>query len=183
MKQTLLNKYMKGESSASEERKLLDLLLETPQNQLSQDQRAVLELLSYAEQEDEEDIFAVDYFTEYDAKIQSDQSQAKMVDAEIVTMSKDVELKPKIQWIRYISIAASIIIICTFAFTLQLFDENKQKETASENANLVLTDEDVNSYLAEVAGAGYYTDRHSIDAANIVNDIKQREAYLHSQIK
>lgn len=70
MKQTLLNKYMKGESSAIEERKLLDLLLDTPQNQLSQDERAVLELLSYSEQEeDEEDIFAVDYTEEYDKAV------------------------------------------------------------------------------------------------------------------
>lgn len=67
MKQTLLNKYMKGESSASEERKLLDLLLETPQEQLTQDERTILKLLSYSEQEeDEEDIFAVDYSEEYD---------------------------------------------------------------------------------------------------------------------
>lgn len=67
MKQTLLNKYMKGESSASEERKLLDLLLETPQEQLTQDERTILKLLSYSEQEeDEEDIFAVDYTEEYD---------------------------------------------------------------------------------------------------------------------
>ncbi|MCQ2259438.1 MAG: hypothetical protein MJZ41_15845 [Bacteroidaceae bacterium] len=67
MKQTLLNKYMKGESSTIEERKLLDLLLETPQDQLSQDERTILELLSYSEQEeDEEDIFAVDYTDEYD---------------------------------------------------------------------------------------------------------------------
>lgn len=174
---------MKGESSASEERKLLDLLLETPQNRLSQDQRAVLELLSYAEQEDEEDIFAVDYSAEYDAKIQSDQSQTKFADAEIESMAKDVELKPKIQWIRYISVAASIIIIFTFAFSVSMFDDNQQKELANEKESLVLTDEDVNSYLAEVAGASYHTDRHSIDAANIVNDIKQREAYLHSQIK
>lgn len=58
---------MKGESSASEERKLLDLLLETPQDQLSQDERTILELLSYSEQEeDEEDFFAVDYTDEYD---------------------------------------------------------------------------------------------------------------------
>lgn len=68
MKQTLLNKYMKGESTASEERKLLDLLLETPQEQLAQDERTILELLSYSEQEedDAEDIFAVDYTDEYD---------------------------------------------------------------------------------------------------------------------
>lgn len=67
MKQTLLNKYMKGESTASEERKLLDLLLETPQEQLAQDERTILKLLSYSEQEeDEEDIFAVDYTEEYD---------------------------------------------------------------------------------------------------------------------
>lgn len=58
---------MKGESSTIEERKLLDLLLETPQDQLSQDERVILELQSYAEQEeDEEDIFTVDYTDEYD---------------------------------------------------------------------------------------------------------------------
>lgn len=59
---------MKGESTASEERKLLDLLLETPQEQLAQDERTILELLSYSEQEedDAEDIFAVDYTDEYD---------------------------------------------------------------------------------------------------------------------
>lgn len=59
---------MKGESSASEERKLLDLLLEIPQNQLTQDERTILELQSYSEQEedDAEDIFAVDYTDEYD---------------------------------------------------------------------------------------------------------------------
>lgn len=59
---------MKGESSASEERKLLDLLLETPQEQLALDERTILELLSYSEQEkdDAEDIFAVDYTDEYD---------------------------------------------------------------------------------------------------------------------
>lgn len=58
---------MRGESSTIEERKLLDLLLETPQDQLSQDERTILELLSYSEQEeDEEDIFAVDYTDEYD---------------------------------------------------------------------------------------------------------------------
>ena len=59
---------MKGESSTIEECKLLDLLLETPQNQLSQDERTILELLTYSEQEEEEeeDIFAVDYSDEYD---------------------------------------------------------------------------------------------------------------------
>lgn len=59
---------MKGESTASEERKLLGLLLETPQEQLAQDERTILELLSYSEQEedDAEDIFAVDYTDEYD---------------------------------------------------------------------------------------------------------------------
>lgn len=58
---------MKGESSTSEERKLLSLLLETPQDQLSQDERTILELLSYSEhEEDEEDIFDVDYTDEYD---------------------------------------------------------------------------------------------------------------------
>ena len=67
MKQTLIDKYLKGESSTSEERKLLDLLLAVPQDQLSQDELSILQLLAYSEQEeDEEDIFSVDHSAEYD---------------------------------------------------------------------------------------------------------------------
>ena len=67
MRHTLLNKYMAGETTVSEERELMRLLLGAPPSQLSEEERAVLDLLSYAEAEaDEEDIFAIDLSEEYD---------------------------------------------------------------------------------------------------------------------
>ena len=67
MKHTLLNKYMAGETTVSEERELMRLLLGAPPSQLSEEERAVLDLLSYAEAEaDEEDIFAIDLSEEYE---------------------------------------------------------------------------------------------------------------------
>lgn len=66
MRHTLLNKYLAGETTAIEEQELRRLLLSMSQSQLTEDERAVLDLLSYAgEETDEEDIFAVDYTEEY----------------------------------------------------------------------------------------------------------------------
>lgn len=70
MKQTLINKYLAGETNISEERELKQLLLNTPDTQLSKAERSILELLSYSESEEvEEDIFAVDYTEEYDKHV------------------------------------------------------------------------------------------------------------------
>lgn len=67
MKQTLINRYLAGETNISEERELKQLLLDTPDTQRSKAERSILELLSYSESEEmEEDIFAVDYTEEYD---------------------------------------------------------------------------------------------------------------------
>ena len=58
---------MAGETTANEERELKRLLLGVPPSQLSEEERAVLDLLSYTEAEaDEEDIFAIDLSEEYD---------------------------------------------------------------------------------------------------------------------
>lgn len=66
MRHTLLNKYLAGETTATEEQELKRLLLSMSQSQLTEDERTVLDLLSYAgEETDEEDIFAVDYTEEY----------------------------------------------------------------------------------------------------------------------
>lgn len=67
MRHTLLIKYLAGETTATEEQKLRRLLLSMSQSQLTEEERTVLDLLSYAgEETDEEDIFAVDYTDEYD---------------------------------------------------------------------------------------------------------------------
>ena len=63
---TLLNKYLAGETTATEEQELRRLLLSMSQSQLTEEERTVLDLLSYAgEETDEEDIFAVYYTEEY----------------------------------------------------------------------------------------------------------------------
>lgn len=70
MKQTLINKYLAGETNISEERELKQLLLDTPDTQRSKAERSILELLSFSESEEvEEDIFAVDYTEEYDKHV------------------------------------------------------------------------------------------------------------------
>lgn len=70
MKQTLINKYLAGETTISEERELRQLLLDTPDAQRSKSERSILELLSYSGNEDmEEDIFTVDYTEEYDKHV------------------------------------------------------------------------------------------------------------------
>lgn len=68
MRHTLLNKYMAGETSAAEEQELRRLLTGMPQAELTEDERTVLDLLSYAGEQpaEVEDIFAVDYTEEYD---------------------------------------------------------------------------------------------------------------------
>lgn len=72
MKQTLINKYLAGETTISEERELKQLLLDTPDTQRSKAERSILEFLSYSESEEvEEDIFAVDYTEEYDKHVRT----------------------------------------------------------------------------------------------------------------
>ncbi len=57
---------MAGETTAIEEQELRRLLLSMSQSQMTEDERTVLDLLSYAgEETEEEDIFAVDYTEEY----------------------------------------------------------------------------------------------------------------------
>lgn len=65
MKQTLLNKFLQGETSAEEERELKRLLTGKPQNELTPEETSVLQILSYSADGEEEDIFAVDYTDEY----------------------------------------------------------------------------------------------------------------------
>ncbi len=70
MKQTLINRYLAGETTISEERELKQLLLDIPAAQHSKAERSILELLSFSESEEvEEDIFAVDYTEEYDKHV------------------------------------------------------------------------------------------------------------------
>ena len=65
MKQTLIDKYMAGETTSAEERELKRLLQESPE--LSPEESSVLQLLQYSlAEDDDEDIFAVDYTEDYE---------------------------------------------------------------------------------------------------------------------
>lgn len=56
---------MAGETTAAEEYELRRMLHDTPSSQLTEEERIVLDLLTYSANEQEEDIFAVDYTEEY----------------------------------------------------------------------------------------------------------------------
>lgn len=69
MKQTLIRKYLEGESSCSEERELKRLLQEIPADQRNEEEQAILRLLSADALPEEEDIFDADFTAEYDRTV------------------------------------------------------------------------------------------------------------------
>lgn len=67
MKQALITKYLEGETSGAEERELKRLLLDTPEDERSAEEQAVLSLLTATDDfSDDEDIFLADYTAEFD---------------------------------------------------------------------------------------------------------------------
>ena len=128
MRHTLLNKYLAGESTANEERELKRLLLGVPPNQLSEEERAVLDLLSYAEAEaDEEDIFAIDLSEEYD---------------KVVRPKRSIRLWPYV--------AAACVAGALFLFLTPPKDEGGQHEVELPIAE-VLPDTTATELLADAA--------------------------------
>lgn len=126
MRHTLFNKYLAGETTAIEEQKLRRLLLSMSQSQLTEDERAVLDLLSYAgEEPDEEDIFAVDYTEEYD---------------KVVRPRHTIRLWPYV--------AAACIAGAMFIFLTPPKEENLQQGGKQQVAH-VLTDSISTELLAE----------------------------------
>lgn len=96
MKQTLINKYLAGETTVMEERELKRLLLDIPLTQLTKTERSILDLLSYTDDEEvEEDIFTVDYSEEYDKVVQSKRQ------------SHSIKLWP---WVAAACVAAMLIV-------------------------------------------------------------------------
>ena len=69
MKQTLIRKYMEGESSGNEERELKRLLQHLPESERNEEERALLRLLEASDTSDEEDIFETDHAAEYDRTV------------------------------------------------------------------------------------------------------------------
>ena len=113
MKQTLIDKYLAGETTVKEEDELKRLLQETPSEQLSSTEKAVLSLLGQDPNTEEEDIFSVDHSDEFD-RIMAAKHKETVITAEEETKDEvvTVELKPKIAlWKTMTSIAASIAII------------------------------------------------------------------------
>lgn len=67
MKQALITKYLEGETSGAEERELKRLLLDTPEDERSTEEQAVLSLLTATDDfSDDEDIFLADHTAEFD---------------------------------------------------------------------------------------------------------------------
>lgn len=96
MKHTLLNKYIEGKTTVSEERELKRLLQDTPTSQLTKEERSILELLSFTgDDAEEEDIFAVDYTEEYN---------------KVVRPARIIRMWP---WFAAACVAAILIIVLT----------------------------------------------------------------------
>lgn len=166
MKKTLIDKYLNGKTSPTEEKALRQMLLDVPDGERTETERALLLMLSKVD--NSTDIFAVDYSAEYDAKIQSEQTQAKLAEAEIKDMPKDIELKPKIQRRWYVGIAASVAALVMLA--LQLMSNTDATICYMMKDGKYITDEkmvvaDVEQSLTEVLT--------SQDIPNIENEFKE----------
>lgn len=166
MKKTLIDKYLNGRTSPTEENTLRQMLLDVPDGERTETERALLLMLSKVD--NSTDIFAVDYSADYDAKIQSDQMHAKLTDAEIKDMPKDIELKPKIQRRWYVGIAASVAALVMLA--LQLMSNTDATICYMVKDGKYITDEkmvvaDVEQSLTEVLT--------SQDIPNIENEFKE----------
>jgi hypothetical protein len=113
MKQTLINKYMAGTATVHEEQELRQVLMSVPREELSADEKVMLQLLC-SHTPMEEDVFDADYSEEYE----------RIVGSSLQTSSKRGFGK----WWKYASVAAAIALVCgTFVYFSQ-----EEKEQLSE---------------------------------------------------
>jgi len=113
MKQTLIDKYMAGTATVHEEQELRQVLMSVPREELSADEKVMLQLLS-SHTPMEEDVFDTDYSEEYE----------RIVGSSLQTSPKRGFGK----WWKYASVAAAIALVCgTFVYFSQ-----EEKEQLSE---------------------------------------------------
>ena len=113
MKQTLINKYMAGTATVHEEQELRQVLMSVLREELSADEKVMLQLLC-SHTPMEEDIFDADYSEEYE----------RIVGSSLQTSPKRGFGK----WWKYASVAAAIALVCgTFVYFSQ-----EEKEQLSE---------------------------------------------------
>ncbi|MCH5174985.1 MAG: hypothetical protein J1F40_03805 [Prevotellaceae bacterium] len=119
MKETLIDKYLNGETSLAEERELLHLLQTMPTDSLTKEERTVRMMLSYTKtsietiQSKDDGIFTSDMEEEYD---------------------RIVNRRKRRIWWKYIGIAASVALVVTIG-TIGLW------------SNTVLTDDLAVAYV------------------------------------
>lgn len=97
MKQTLIDKYLNGETSLQEEHTLSRLLQAIPPTQRTETDEALLLMLTAMPTQDESDLFTADYTEEYD---------------------RIVSARKRRIWWRNMGIAASIALVVSLGFML-----------------------------------------------------------------
>ena len=158
MRHTLLNKYLAGETTATEEQELRRLLLSMSQSQLTEEERTVLDLLSYAgEETDEEDIFAVDYTQEYN---------------KVVRPRHTIRLWPYV--------AAACIAGAMFIFLTPPKEESLQQGGEQQVAH-VLPDTTSTELLTEEFST-VEAEEHTIDQPHIVGQPKAKHLLAKADI-
>ncbi len=84
---------------------------------------------------------------------------------------KDIErtipLKPKIAWWKYTGVACAVAVICSITFMLPDSYTQQQASTDSDDS-LTVTDEEIEQFLADVAGNTYKAQ----DMNNLLGEVK-----------
>ena len=140
MKQILIDKFLDGLTSQDEEKQLKNLLQAIPFEQLNEQEKEILSLLSFGEIEEDEDIFAEDLSAEYE-RILAEQSSIFETSESLAENSVEVREKPKIRsmvW-KFTAIAAAILLLFSLSLIWDKQDDSPiaQQQVSSEKVQKV----------------------------------------------
>jgi len=143
MKQTLINKYMAGTATVHEEQVLRQVLMSVPREELSADEKVMLQLLS-SHTPMEEDIFDADHLEEYE----------RIVGSSLQTSPKRGFGK----WWKYASVAAAIALVCgTFVYFSQEEKEQLSEKLKAKNEKPELSTKGKEQRTTDVVHASHST--------------------------
>ena len=142
----LIKRFMDAETTEEEEQVLADYFAETEDISAEWEPYREMFVSFNTEAYGMSDKFVEDMLEEDNDK---DMGMSKPED-----VAKAIPLKPKIAWWKYAGVACAVAIICSITFMLP--DSYTQQQSSTENDDsLTVTDEEIEQFLADVAGNTY----------------------------
>ena len=142
----LIKRFMDAETTEEEEQVLADYFAETEDIPAEWEPYREMFVSFNTEAYGMSDKFVEDMLEEDNDK---DMGMSKPEDVE-----RTIPLKPKIAWWKYTGVACAVAVICSITFMLPDSYTQQQASTDSDDS-LTVTDEEIEQFLADVAGNTY----------------------------